>query len=65
MPNYDFQCDLCAHVFERLLPMVRRNDTQACPACPAGLAEKIQPTAPGTSFKGSGWTPKWNNRGLG
>jgi putative FmdB family regulatory protein len=52
MPLYEYQCDVCAHRFEKIQkysdPVV---DT--CPVC-GGLVRKLQ-SSPAIQFKGSGF----------
>jgi putative FmdB family regulatory protein len=56
MPNYDLKCQKCGHFFERF---VRLNTPLGdCPGCKSDKLEKV-PAAPGTAFKGTGWTRKF------
>jgi putative FmdB family regulatory protein len=52
MPLYEYQCEACAHRFERIqkfsdLPV------ETCPAC-GGKVRKLL-SSPAIQFKGSGW----------
>lgn len=33
VPLYDYQCNSCDSVFERLVPLDRCDETQECPQC--------------------------------
>lgn len=33
MPLYNFKCDMCANIFELMLPMTESNSSPDCPAC--------------------------------
>src|SRR5262249_3329169 len=52
MPLYEYQCDVCGHIFEKIQkfsdPLV---DT--CPRC-GGVVRKLM-SSPAIQFKGSGW----------
>jgi putative FmdB family regulatory protein len=52
MPLYEYQCEACAHRFERIQkfsdPLV-----ETCPAC-GGKVRKLL-SSPAFQFKGSGW----------
>lgn len=52
MPLYEFQCNKCAHRFER---MMKFSDPQpeTCPSCGGPIRQLI--SAPAVQFKGSGW----------
>ncbi|MFT6863277.1 MAG: putative FmdB family regulatory protein [Akkermansiaceae bacterium] len=55
MPNYDYKCDTCAHVFEIFQSM---NDTKLTD-CPQenchGQVKRLLGTGAGIIFKGSGF----------
>jgi putative FmdB family regulatory protein len=34
MPNYDFRCTVCGHIFELNVPIANRDDGRLCPVCP-------------------------------
>jgi putative FmdB family regulatory protein len=52
MPLYEYECDSCAHRFERIQkfsdPLV-----DVCPKCGGGVRKLI--SSPAIQFKGSGW----------
>jgi putative FmdB family regulatory protein len=52
MPLYEYECDACAHRFERIQKF---SDPLAdtCPAC-GGTVRKLL-SSPAIQFKGSGW----------
>lgn len=52
MPLYEYKCDKCGHVFEKI-ESLSASTTKKCPKC-GGKAER-QLTAPAIQFKGSGW----------
>jgi putative FmdB family regulatory protein len=42
MPLYEYECAVCAHAFERMVAVNRRDAKQACPECGAGkVARKV------------------------
>lgn len=53
MPIFDFQCESCGHVFEKL---VLKSDAPA-PACVSCASSEVakQVSAPGFRLSGSGW----------
>ena len=59
MPFYDYACLSCEEVFERMLPMSRSDEAQACPTC--GKETRKVVCAPEIIFKGDDWASK-NNR---
>ncbi len=51
MPIYDFQCEACGKIMDRMLSMDRRNDLQICPDCGGrALRKEI------SSFGTYGWS---------
>jgi len=53
MPIYEFQCDRCRHVFERLQKL-SDPDPDICPEC-GEQAIRRRLTAPAFRLSGSGW----------
>ena len=53
MPIYEFQCDRCRHVFERLQKL-SDPDPDICPECGEPAIRK-RLTAPAFRLSGSGW----------
>ena len=51
MPLYEFQCQKCNHLFERI-QSVSAPDPQ-CPKCEGNVERLLH--APAVQFKGSGW----------
>ena len=62
MPVYDYECDLCHHVFERK----QRFDEEPVAACPEceGKARRVINSVP-IIFKGSGFYITDNRKGSG
>lgn len=56
MPTYEFKCDKCGKVFERILPIAQRNDHQDCD-CGSPETHRIMSL---TNFNlvGDGWPGK-------
>jgi len=52
MPLYEFECDVCAHRFERIQKFSDPNPN-ACPKC-GGKVQKLL-SSPAIQFKGSGF----------
>lgn len=52
MPLYEYQCDSCGAVFERIQKF-SDPPVEACPTC--GSAVKKLVSSPAFQFKGSGW----------
>ena len=52
MPLYEYQCDSCAHRFERIQKF-SDPPVETCPSC-GGTVKKL-PSSPAIQFKGSGW----------
>jgi putative FmdB family regulatory protein len=52
MPLYEYQCEVCAHRFEKILKF-SDPPVDACPSC--GGAVKKLVSSPAFQFKGSGW----------
>ena len=53
MPLYEYECDNCGHVFEKI-QSVHDAPIQQCPNCSANSVRKVFHPA-GVIFKGSGW----------
>lgn len=53
MPIYEFQCERCGHVFDRLQKL-SDPDPDRCPEC-AEAAIRRRLTAPAFRLSGSGW----------
>ena len=53
MPLYEFQCDACAHRFERIQKFTDPNP-ETCPKCGKSPVTKL-PSSPAIQFKGSGF----------
>ena len=52
MPLYEYECDACAHRFERIQKFSDALVT-TCPEC-GGAVRKL-PSSPAIQFKGTGW----------
>jgi putative FmdB family regulatory protein len=52
MPLYEYQCDACAHRFERIQKF-SDPPIETCPSC-GGSVKKLL-SSPAIQFKGSGW----------
>lgn len=52
MPLYEYQCEACAHRFERIRKFAD-PPVEACPSC-GGVVRKLV-SSPAFQFKGSGW----------
>jgi putative FmdB family regulatory protein len=52
MPLYEYQCESCAHRFERIQKF-SDPPIETCPSC-GGRVKKL-PSSPAIQFKGSGW----------
>src|ERR671924_321266 len=52
MPLYEYQCEACAHRFERIQKF-SDPPIETCPSC-AGRVRKLL-SSPAIQFKGSGW----------
>lgn len=65
MPQYDWECqtDGCRERVTVICKVAEKPDTMPCPKCGA-LCERVY-HAPGTIFKGTGWTPKFSPIGRG
>jgi putative FmdB family regulatory protein len=53
MPIYEYQCEACGHVFERLQKISEAPLTE-CPDCGAQALKKLL-SAPAFRLKGGGW----------
>lgn len=58
MPIYGYACPSCEHEFDRMLPMSRCDEAQACPEC--STVAKKQITAPNFNLVGDDWPGKAN-----
>lgn len=56
MPVYAYRCPACEHAFDRILPLSRYNEPQACPEC--GEVAKKQITVPMFNLVGDDWPGK-------
>ncbi|MBX6359956.1 FmdB family zinc ribbon protein [Pseudacidobacterium ailaaui] len=52
MPLYEYQCNACGHVFEKIKSFSDPEEKE-CPVC-KGQVERLL-SAPAVQFKGSGW----------
>lgn len=52
MPLYEYKCEKCGHVFEKI-EKVSASTTKKCPKCGAKAGRQF--AAPAIQFKGSGW----------
>ncbi len=52
MPLFEYKCDKCGHVFEKI-EKHSASSTKKCPKC--GAKAKRQLGAPAIQFRGSGW----------
>ncbi len=52
MPLYEYQCDACAHRFEKIQKFSDPPES-VCPVC-GGAVEKLL-SSPAIQFKGTGW----------
>lgn len=52
MPLYEYQCEACAHRFERI-QKYSDPPVETCPSC-GGQVKKLL-SSPAIQFKGSGW----------
>lgn len=53
MPIYEYQCDACGHVFDKLQKM-SDEPLKDCPQCEQSALTKLV-SAPSFKLKGSGW----------
>lgn len=58
MATYDFKCDKCGVVEERIFPMAQDEKVAVCKACQTPMRQLIT-GGQRTIFKGDGWTPKF------
>lgn len=56
MPFYDYMCQECGKVFDRMIPMERRNEDQVCPKCGGIGVRKVVSTFNATTPSGAGST---------
>ena len=52
MPLYEYQCEACAHRFERIQKF-SDPPIESCPTCGGAVKKLI--SSPAIQFKGSGW----------
>ena len=52
MPLYEYQCDVCAHRFERIQKF-SDPPIDACPNCHGAVRKLL--SSPAIQFKGAGW----------
>jgi putative FmdB family regulatory protein len=52
MPLYEYQCESCAHRFERIQKF-SDPPIATCPSCGGGVKKLL--SSPAIQFKGSGW----------
>ena len=52
MPLYEYQCDACAHRFERIQKF-SDPPIETCPTCGSAVRKLL--SSPAIQFKGSGW----------
>jgi putative FmdB family regulatory protein len=52
MPLYEYQCESCAHRFERIQKF-SDPPVETCPSCGGGVKKLL--SSPAIQFKGSGW----------
>lgn len=59
MPTYEYVCDTadCGGTVTLRVPVKDKPDVVQCPNC--GVVMEQNFSAPGISFKGQGWTPKF------
>ena len=53
MPLYEYECEACAHRFERIQKF-SDPPVDTCPTCGKGPVRKLL-SSPAIQFKGSGW----------
>jgi putative FmdB family regulatory protein len=53
MPLYEYRCDACGHVFERIQKF-SDPPVEVCPGCGEPKVQKLL-SSPAIQFKGSGW----------
>lgn len=41
MPTYDYRCNSCEHVFEKLVKIAQSHDPQQCPECGTADSTKL------------------------
>ena len=56
MPIYEYACDACEGVFDRMLPMSRSDEPQPCPECAGPTRKRV--SLPHVIFKGDDWATK-------
>ena len=52
MPNYEFTCGSCGHLFTKILKIDERDDEQTCPECHSTECERSASTYSSTRFRG-------------
>jgi putative FmdB family regulatory protein len=62
MPIYEFQCEHCGYLFDKMIPYSDAGCPRACPKCGWAVKRVEVPSSPPvTLFKGSGFTRSSNN----
>jgi putative FmdB family regulatory protein len=57
MALYDFSCNDCKYIEEKMMPMAKRDEPQKCPKCGKKMVRQL-PTgshSPGLAFHGTGF----------
>ena len=54
MPTYDYKCAACGFMFDKFIPIAKRN-IRKCPKCGKMRVKLSISGAPGLIFKGSGF----------
>ncbi len=54
MPIYEYLCEQCNYIMERLEKMTNDNKNKTCPKCKSDKFKKIM-SASNFSLKGKGW----------
>ncbi len=54
MPTYEYKCDKCGHLFEKMQSMTAKS-LRKCPKCGKSSLRRLIGTGAGLIFKGSGF----------
>jgi len=54
MPTYEYKCDKCGHLFEKMQSMTSKS-LRKCPKCGKSSLRRLIGTGAGLIFKGSGF----------